>query len=1142
MASAIEQWAQSNGVTPQAPAKTGTTNNSAVSAWAKEAAAPPPVGKNNLPLNTGSPFNPNTPNSQFVQPDRGPTIFSVGAGLKPTGTENGTVQNAKATVIREQLLGSQPIPKTPLNINGSDVASAAQAIPRTVASLAMGNSGKTVEPSTLDPISRFLLGDQSIKSLPMQAAETETALNAAGVKGKTATTLAVTGVAANAVLNLLPFLAPFEEGAQGLADKLATNSKEIVLSPEQLQEIASRDMSGLVGQKKVFAEKVQEMAKFYADKGQSLTIDARTPAETVSGKVATAIGGENKAPFLAISEGGKPIEGAAPFAHETPTTPLLTAFSHEAPAEAPEAVNPFVHEDLIQTPAEQSAFAHEQAPIPTGTILHAEIVPGLSKTIEQDILPKAKGAAAIVSDIYHEIADAVNPTGAAPKDALDVIMKAKGDFEKQLFRTEQTMKSITKAWDKQPEENRLSFMDKVEAGQPVDPKDKDLADMYRKRLNNAYQAISKYKDINQLENFFPHFWEKPNDVLKNFMPVSAATRPLEGNKSFLHHRLFATIQEGINAGFKPVTTNPEELMQIYEANVGKFLMVQKIKAGLKENNQWVNIPSNGKLPPGYTYIEDNIARSYYPPVEIKSATGTTKNYALAGRAAAPTPIARLINNHLSTDWVSKSPIGKTLMQAKNSINALQLGFSAFHITAETLNAIMTGIDVGLSKIARGQIVSGTKAIATAPFNIVNYWRDGLKFYQGNPELMAIENDLFHGGATLKKNQYFKNTVLDNFGKNVREGNMVGALGRAPFAALEAGTRLVFSQIPKVKIGAFRQLFSEELERKAGQVASGKITRATIARETWNNIENRFGQINYDNLFWNKTFKAVNMLTWRAVGWNLGTIRELGGGATQDLAKFANDTIHGRKPDFTPKMRYTLAIIGVVATLSAIYEYLHTGHGPKTLEEYFYPENGAVDQNGDPVKVQFPTYMKDIYGYMHHPLQTAGNKLSPELAMIMQLMQNRDYYGNYVYNQKDSLPTELNQTLKYIAGEMAPFSITNLTQLNKGKASLEEKAEGFMGINKAPAAISESDKTQAIYDSLSTQGPKTPEEQQLADTKSQFRKQIQNGKIPTFQELKNAGVVTDAKGYRAFLKAAQQTPVQRAYKTLKKSVKATIQKP
>jgi hypothetical protein len=43
------------------------------------------------------------------------------------------------------------------------------------------------------------------------------------------------------------------------------------------------------------------------------------------------------------------------------------------------------------------------------------------------------------------------------------------------------------------------------------------------------------------------------------------------------------------------------------------------------------------------------------------------------------------------------------------------------------------------------------------------------------------------------------------------------------------------------------------------------------------VENRMGQMTYDNLFMNRTAKDLAMLTVRSVGWNIGTLREIGGG-------------------------------------------------------------------------------------------------------------------------------------------------------------------------------------------------------------------------------------------------------------------------
>lgn len=230
--------------------------------------------------------------------------FKVGENLNPQDA-----QNAKAQMIREQMLGSQPTPQTPSNMDISGgVAGAARGLPRAIASLAMGNSGKTLQPVTMDNISRFILGDEPLKSVPQQAVDTENSLNQAGIKGKTATGLSVVGAAANTVLNLLPLLAPTELGAKTVVDNLATNSEKVILSPEQLQSIASRSLDHLTPEQQAVGERFQQVARQSAEQGKSLTLDARTSPTSITGKIAKALGGENKAPFATLSEGGSPIK------------------------------------------------------------------------------------------------------------------------------------------------------------------------------------------------------------------------------------------------------------------------------------------------------------------------------------------------------------------------------------------------------------------------------------------------------------------------------------------------------------------------------------------------------------------------------------------------------------------------------------------------------------------------------------------------------------------------------------------------------------------------------------------------------------------------------------------------------------------
>ena len=63
---------------------------------------------------------------------------------------------------------------------------------------------------------------------------------------------------------------------------------------------------------------------------------------------------------------------------------------------------------------------------------------------------------------------------------------------------------------------------------------------------------------------------------------------------------------------------------------------------------------------------------------------------------------------------------------------------------------------------------------------------------------------------------------------------------------------------------------------------------------------------YDNLFWNKALRDVLMASTRSVGWNAGTIRELGGAAV-DTAQQAGKVASGKAPELTDRMGFAIGM-------------------------------------------------------------------------------------------------------------------------------------------------------------------------------------------------------------------------------------------
>lgn len=1034
---------------------------------------------------------------------------------------------------------------------------------------------------------------------------------------------------------------------------------------------------------------------------------------------------------------------------ELPSLARFSAFKYISPAKAEEEKPPSKDfssvpenkqpEKVPRSPKEKKESEAEASKEEPKKSLDSRELYNAEKAIEQN---RPRGYAGTV---FKEVATWFNPRGQAQTPAVDAIMRNKGEYERTLFRTERAMKEVKKMWDAHSQDTSLDFMDKVETGDTASlpPEFKALAEMYRERLTNAYNAIQEFKDVPFLENYFPHLWKDPEAVrAANVWAKANAKRPLQGNKSFTKHRIFATIKDGIKAGYELETHNPEELMQLHEQNIQKFLMANKIMADLKERgfSKLVKAGGKAKIPDGFDRLNDNIAKVYMNPnipileaydeevynglADVISSLGLEhdRKYDIGGRGAlgftqkgtdkittkfgtplsiiahelghqldykyglqelfkadpdrtygsesdytqkelrkladlryaghevtdsykqyvrsapekmavmleayvhapekfkevAPRTfekftaflalhpetkpildlkpslvygtredsiyagglvlggeywvqkdVARMLNNYLSPDHIMDTALGKGIMNLKNTMNAFELGFSAFHLTMESLDTMITKFSIGLAKVATGKF-SGFGDMAIAPVTPYLYFRAGQKFFNGDPELMKIENDLFTGGASLREKQYYKNTVFDSFMQanrealgQVRRGELLGAgknvafnVLRLPMAAIEATMRPLFTYyIPRLKVGAFRDLFATELERNSQRIQDGEMTHESIARDVWNNIENRMGELNYDNLFWNRNLKTGLMLTTRAVGWNLGTVRELGGAFFQDLPKEAFNAARGKGFNFTPKIAYTLSLFFFVATLGAIYQYLHTGKKPGSPKDLFYPQNGATTAAGEPYRIEFPTYLKDIYqsgvpqlltgkpfGAFDSFSQMLKNKSAPELTTILDIMGNKDFYGNEIRNPHDNAPTQLKQLTLYLLSQFTPFTFQQQQNLASGKSTLEQQVEAFFGIIKAPTAVIQSDfnaQLAAIYqDQNGLRAPQTPEEAEAYAKKQTVVDQIKKGDYSGLQELVNEGIIKPT-GIRSFIQNAVLSTPQKQYKYLSGENKAKL---
>jgi hypothetical protein len=532
---------------------------------------------------------------------------------------------------------------------------------------------------------------------------------------------------------------------------------------------------------------------------------------------------------------------------------------------------------------------------------------------------------------------------------------------------------------------------------------------------------------------------------------------------------------------------------------------------------------------------------------------------IKGNWWAPEGAARILNNYLTPGLRAKSGLYRALLGANNVLNQFQLGFSAFHLGFTSADAAISRAALGYEQLFRGHPVTSVKTLASTPLAPFTTALKGSKLLQAwfkpgtqGSEMAAIANELMHAGGRVRMDEYYQTRIVDKMAQAWHDGNLIGAVLRLPFATVEAFSKPILEYlVPRQKLGVFLDMARFEMEqhnRRLQEIAADPKLgpdeqqlaktnaiadmRRTM-RQAWDSVENRMGQMTYDNLFWSRSAKDLAMLTVRSVGWNLGTMREVGGGLS-DLAKQPLNALQG-KPVNLKRITYLLGLVTVGATLGAIYQYLRTGKGPGELKDYFFPKTGETDENGRPLRVSMPTYIKDIYHYAEEPGRTLANKTSPLLNLFADMIRNEDFYGVKIRNEDDPLVKQLFEEARYIGKEFEPLGSRNFRRQSEAEQSALTKAQNFIGITQAPSALEKSKAELLASELVHNRMPAGGRTQEQADRSQLERKITREARLgrPVRDEARQAltsGQLTPRQIAES-LKNARLTPIERNFKRL-----------
>jgi hypothetical protein len=200
-------------------------------------------------------------------------------------------------------------------------------------------------------------------------------------------------------------------------------------------------------------------------------------------------------------------------------------------------------------------------------------------------------------------------------------------------------------------------------------------------------------------------------------------------------------------------------------------------------------------------------------------------------------------------------------------------------------------------------------------------------------------------------------------------------------------------------------------------------------------------------------------------------------------------------------------------IGATYGYLH-GKKPEELRDYFFPKTGEIDPQGREVRMQFPTYMKDVYHYQYDPVGTVTGKVHPMLGTIREMLMNKDYFGRDIRNSDDPSVKQVMDELKFAGEQFTPISIRQFQTSSAARQTPEERAGAFVGVVRAPAWMGES-KAEQLAGKLagdkfkSTASPDSERVQKVQQAKLLFRQGKEEEANNILDAMEDAETLTPA---------------------------------
>ncbi len=696
-----------------------------------------------------------------------------------------------------------------------------------------------------------------------------------------------------------------------------------------------------------------------------------------------------------------------------------------------------------------------------------------------------EGASASINPLGH-IFNPVDQSESSINMAT-AIRQGRGPAARETAVTNENLRKYSPDINKLDDQEKLDLIHYIETrskgGELNNPKLQAIADTIRDIYAKMADKVQEVKpDVGLIEDYFTHSYKDPSAAKKFFGDFVAK----QGSERSLKKRTIPTLKEAIAAGLEPKTTNPLETVMSYVGSMNNLIAAHKTLEIAQEGGI-ADYFRRGQQPEGWVPLNGNLAEK-----------GNKILY-------APEDAARVYNNDVSGR--ATGPLGSiadVIQKGTNFVDKLLLGLSGYHAVLTTISSAASDVTRALT---HGTPIERAKDLASAagviPVRNVMLGTDIEKAYLGHDSLsptmqQALDLAIKNNAISVKQQDYWKagpakdyidsfrnGTLLSDFkqsGQEIKERPLVGTakvLGNELGKVMDTLSKPLFDiYIPRMKNAALIQEAHDWLE--SHPTATDQEKDRAI-QDIGNSIDNRFGEMMRDNLFWHQYTRQALQLSLLSYSWVTGGIRMLGGGKDAVLAALG-------KKELSSNAKYLFGMAATYAVMNGAYTYMKTGKPPDNWMDLVYPRTGGMYPSGKPERVVLPSHIGQYTQFLLHGYKELGNEANPALKLGIELANNKDFRGMPITNENNPWYEEQmwDDYLQHTLHQIEPIGIKTFLQGKKVNSNIS-MGEALLGIRQAPMEVADPERYKQIMEKVNNLAY---EKKLKADVR--MKKQYENG--------------------------------------------------